>query len=79
MTDTFTSSIETPIGKLTIVADDEFVFEVSFNEQLENAFADQSEGFETEIERPNELIIIAAKQLEAYFTGTCTSFTFPMK
>ena len=79
MHNTFTSSIETPIGKLTIVADDGFVFEISFNDRLENELTDDSEDFESEPDCPNRPTTIAAEQLIAYFAGTRTSFTFPIK
>ncbi|MGY3055328.1 methylated-DNA-[protein]-cysteine S-methyltransferase [Pedobacter sp. UYEF25] len=79
MSDTFTSFIETPIGRLTIVANDEFVCEVCFKDHLENKIPDRSENLDSKPVCPNKLTAIAAKELEAYFAGTHTSFSFPIK
>ncbi|WP_293312823.1 methylated-DNA--[protein]-cysteine S-methyltransferase [Pedobacter sp. UBA5917] len=63
----YASVIETPIGKITILADDEFVHAVTFEEK------------ETSDLPENKLTINVAKQLKDYFNGTLRDFDFPMK
>lgn len=63
----YASVIETPIGNLTILADDEFVHAVTFEEK---DISDLSE---------NELTINVANQLKDYFSGKLRDFDFPMK
>lgn len=63
----YASVIETPIGKITILADDEFVHAVTFEEK------------ETSHLPENKLTINVAKQLKDYFNGTLRDFDFPMK
>ena len=61
------SVIETPIGRLSILADEDFVHAVTFEEK---DIADLIE---------NELTIKVANQLKAYFNGKLRDFDFPMK
>ncbi|WP_316827653.1 methylated-DNA--[protein]-cysteine S-methyltransferase [Pedobacter miscanthi] len=63
----YASVIETPIGRLTILADDDFVHAVTFEEK---EVADLSE---------NKLTINVANQLKDYFSGSLRDFGFPMK
>lgn len=63
----FASAIESPIGKLTIIADDDFIAEITFAERdIEDLTA-------------NELTIKVAGQLEDYFDGKLQHFDFPFK
>lgn len=79
MQDTFRSFLETPLGKLKILADDDFILEVSFDERLDSKSAEQIEQLENYAQNPNELIKIAAEQLHEYFAGKRNHFTFPTK
>ncbi|GGI23996.1 methylated-DNA--[protein]-cysteine S-methyltransferase [Pedobacter mendelii] len=63
----YASVIESPVGKITIIADDDFVYAVTFSDK-------DIEGL-TE----NELTLEVSKQLEAYFKGNLKNFDFPMK
>jgi len=63
----YASVIETPIGRLSILADEEFVHAVTFEEQ---DITDLTE---------NELTIKVANQLKEYFNGKLRGFDFPMK
>lgn len=63
----YASVIETPIGRLSILANDDFVQAVTFEEK---DIADLIE---------NELTIKVAKQLKEYFNGKLRDFDFPMK
>lgn len=63
----YASVIETPIGNITILADDKFVHAVTFEEK---DISDLSE---------NELTINVANQLKDYFSGNLRDFDFPMK
>nr|WP_315425188.1 methylated-DNA--[protein]-cysteine S-methyltransferase [uncultured Pedobacter sp.] len=63
----YASVIETPIGRLSILADEDFVHAVTFEEK---DIADLIE---------NELTIKVANQLKAYFNGKLRDFDFPMK
>ncbi|MET4081669.1 methylated-DNA-[protein]-cysteine S-methyltransferase [Pedobacter sp. UYP30] len=79
MQHTFTSFIETPIGKVTILADDDFVSEVSFDERLKNDAKKGLKNLESEVQHPNKLTAIAAAQLQEYFAGIRSQFTFPIR
>jgi len=63
----YASVIESPIGKLTILADDDFVYAITF---AEKDIADLAE---------NELSRKVANQLIAYFNGDLKNFDFPIK
>lgn len=63
----YASVIETPIGKLIILADEDFVHAVTFEEK---DIDDLTE---------NELTIKVANQLKEYFNGNLQDFDFPMK
>ena len=63
----YASVIESPIGKLTILADDEFVHAVVFTE---TDIRDLTE---------NELTSKVALQFEDYFKGKLKDFDFPIK
>lgn len=60
----FTSALETPIGKISIEADDRAVFFIGFTEIQE--------------ENPNAITSHAKKQLQQYFAGNYTGFDFPI-
>lgn len=62
----YSSKIESPIGQITIIADDNAVNEITFSEKL---VADLTE---------NNISQLAAKQLKQYFEGTLKEFSFPM-
>ncbi|WP_316844403.1 methylated-DNA--[protein]-cysteine S-methyltransferase [Pedobacter psychrodurus] len=63
----YASAIESPVGKITILAEDEFVYAVTF---AEKDIADMPE---------NQLTIDVARQLQDYFEGRLKVFDFPMK
>lgn len=63
----YASVIETPIGRLSILADEDFVHAVTFEEK---DIADLTE---------NELTIKVANQLKEYFNGNLRDFDFPIK
>lgn len=63
----YASVIETPIGRLSILADEDFVHAITFEEK---DIADLIE---------NELTIKVANQLKEYFNGKLRDFDFPMK
>ena len=63
----YASVIESPIGKLIILADDEFVYAVTFTE---TDIRDLTE---------NELTLKVALQFEDYFKGKLKDFDFPIK
>jgi methylated-DNA-[protein]-cysteine S-methyltransferase len=63
----YASVIETPIGRLSILADEDFVHAVTFEEK---DIADLKE---------NELTVKVASQLKEYFNGNLRDFDFPMK
>ena len=63
----YASVIETPIGRLSILADENFVHAVTFEEK---DIADLTE---------NELTVKVASQIREYFNGKLRDFNFPMK
>jgi len=63
----YASVIASPVGKLTIIADDDFVSEVTFTEKDINGLAE------------NELTQKVADQLKGYFDGSLQIFNFPIK
>jgi len=63
----YASTIESPIGKLTILADDDFVYSITFTKK----------DIDHLIE--NNLTKRVAKQLSAYFNGELKDFDFPIK
>lgn len=62
----YCSVLESPIGRLTILADDEAVNVISFAER------------DTSMMVPNALTILALHELHHYFEGKLTEFSFPM-
>lgn len=63
----YASIIESPIGKITILADEDFVYAITFAEQNIDKLQE------------NELTIKVAQQLEDYFKGDLKDFDFPYK
>ncbi|KQS36404.1 cysteine methyltransferase [Pedobacter sp. Leaf194] len=63
----YASFINSPIGKITILADDDFVHAVTFGEQTIEGLVE------------NNLTKRVAKQLADYFDGNLTTFDFPIK
>jgi methylated-DNA-[protein]-cysteine S-methyltransferase len=63
----YASRIESPIGRITILADDEFVSEITFAEKATDELSE------------NDLTQKVAKQLNAYFKGELTVFEFPIR
>ncbi len=61
------SVIESPIGKITIIADDDYITEVTFSEKVIDEMPE------------SELTKRVASQLEAYFKGELRDFDFPIK
>ncbi|MTI22627.1 methylated-DNA--[protein]-cysteine S-methyltransferase [Fulvivirga sp. RKSG066] len=60
-----TASYESPIGSLTISADDQFLLSVSFHAP--------------KVDQPNEITRYASRELDAYFSGKLKTFTTPLK
>ena len=60
----YTCSLDTPIGKLIIEADDSHVFYIGFKDILE--------------ESPNSVCLKAKEELEEYFAGKRKIFEFPI-
>lgn len=67
MENQYASVVESPIGTITILADDEFVHAVTFAEK------DTDGIFESELTKS------VAQQLKDYFEGISKEFNFPMK
>ncbi|KAA8484403.1 methylated-DNA--[protein]-cysteine S-methyltransferase [Arcticibacter tournemirensis] len=63
----FSSSIQSPIGVISIKADEEYVYCISCKEQEPEEFPSSS-----------ALTDLAAKQLNEYFEGRRSSFDFPI-
>ncbi|MCZ4244460.1 methylated-DNA--[protein]-cysteine S-methyltransferase [Pedobacter punctiformis] len=63
----YASVIESPVGKLTILADEAYVCEVTFAEKDVNSLEE------------NTLTIKVAGQLKDYFEGKLQNFDFPIK
>ncbi|MBB6239419.1 methylated-DNA-[protein]-cysteine S-methyltransferase [Pedobacter sp. AK013] len=63
----YASVIKSPVGKITILADEEFVQVVTFAEKDITGLSE------------NELTKRVAKQLNNYFRGDLKDFDFPMK
>ncbi|RZK71711.1 MAG: methylated-DNA--[protein]-cysteine S-methyltransferase, partial [Pedobacter sp.] len=63
----YSSTLQTPVGLITIFADDEQVTEITFSEKDTAAL----EG--------NYLTQQAAQQLDEYFKGNLQTFSFPFK
>ncbi|MCZ4223597.1 methylated-DNA--[protein]-cysteine S-methyltransferase [Pedobacter rhodius] len=63
----YASIIESPVGKITILADDDFVYAVTFAEQDIDGLTE------------NELTKNVSKQLQDYFNGNLKNFNFPIK
>ncbi|KQM64545.1 cysteine methyltransferase [Pedobacter sp. Leaf216] len=63
----YASVIESPVGKITIFADDEFVYAVTFAEKDTTGMAE------------NQLTKNVAMQINDYFNGKRQVFNFPMK
>ncbi|WP_231427628.1 MULTISPECIES: methylated-DNA--[protein]-cysteine S-methyltransferase [Pedobacter] len=63
----YASVIESPIGKITVLADDDFVYTITFAEIDITGLTD------------NDLTKSVAKQLDNYFKGDLKAFDFPIK
>ncbi|MCX2575475.1 methylated-DNA--[protein]-cysteine S-methyltransferase [Pedobacter sandarakinus] len=63
----YASFISSPIGKITILAEDDFVYAITFAEKDVDGLME------------NELTRNVAIQLEAYFKGNLSAFNFPMQ
>lgn len=63
----YASIIESPIGRITILAEDDFVYAVTFSEENIDGLSE------------NELTKTVVKQLENYFMGNLKEFNFPIK
>ncbi|MGY4384581.1 methylated-DNA-[protein]-cysteine S-methyltransferase [Pedobacter sp. UYP24] len=67
MTASFCTIIDTPIGPISIFADEYFITEITFKEVDKKGLPE------------NSLTKLAAQELGAYFIGLLKSFSFPMK
>nr|WP_199157990.1 methylated-DNA--[protein]-cysteine S-methyltransferase [Pedobacter sp. ASV2] len=67
MENRYASVIDSPVGKLTILADDEAVYEITFTEKDIESLSE------------NTLTLEVAQQLKAYFDGNLQTFDFPIK
>jgi len=63
----YASVIESPIGKITILADDDFVHAITFSDKDTDGLGEC------------ELTVKVARQLDDYFKGNLKDFDFPMK
>ncbi|MDN3588401.1 methylated-DNA--[protein]-cysteine S-methyltransferase [Pedobacter aquatilis] len=63
----YASTIESPIGKITILADEDFIVEVTFSNKVSDELTE------------SELTKRVASQLEDYFKGELKVFDFPIK
>ncbi|RZK18747.1 MAG: methylated-DNA--[protein]-cysteine S-methyltransferase [Pedobacter sp.] len=63
----YASTIESPIGIITILVEDDFVYAVTFSEKDIDGLSE------------NELTQNVANQLTAYFKGDLKDFDFPIK
>jgi methylated-DNA-[protein]-cysteine S-methyltransferase len=63
----YCSILQSPLGPISIVADEQFVQKISFKENL---ITEQNE---------NEITQLAVSQLTAYFEGGLKTFTLPIK
>ncbi|MES2419457.1 MAG: methylated-DNA--[protein]-cysteine S-methyltransferase [Bacteroidota bacterium] len=62
----YCSIVKSPIGDITIIADESAVNKITFSEKDTGELAE------------NSISKLAAKQLQAYFDGTLKDFTFPI-
>ncbi|TCD08533.1 methylated-DNA--[protein]-cysteine S-methyltransferase [Pedobacter frigidisoli] len=67
MKNQYASTLESPIGKITVLADDDSVYAVTFSEKDIDGLTE------------NDLTKNVVKQLEDYFKGDLKDFNFPMK
>lgn len=63
----YASVITSPIGNITILAEDDFVYSITFAEKVTDGLLE------------NDLTRNASGQLEAYFNGKLKVFDFPFK
>jgi len=63
----YCSILQSPLGPISIIADEQFVQKISFKEHL---IAEQNE---------NEITQLAVSQLTAYFEGSLKTFTLPIQ
>ncbi|MDQ1139673.1 methylated-DNA--[protein]-cysteine S-methyltransferase [Pedobacter agri] len=63
----YASNIESPIGKITILADYDCVYAITFSDEDTNGLSE------------SELTKNVSQQLTAYFRGDLKHFSFPMK
>lgn len=68
MTHQYCTILDSPLGKVSIFADDEFVNSITFKDK-----ADKASGL-----LENEISRMAAAQLSAYFEGTLQVFSLPL-
>jgi methylated-DNA-[protein]-cysteine S-methyltransferase len=61
----YTTTIDSPVGRLTISADKEAIIAIAWAEQAES--------------EPTALLVEATRQLEAYFDRRLTSFDLPLR
>lgn len=66
MNQEYCSTLETPIGSISILADDDVISEITFSAK------------DTAGKQENEHTIMALRQLEQYFAGELTAFDLPI-
>jgi len=65
--------LETPLGKMLAVADDNFLYQLSFHQTTDAVLAKQAKYLSNEITR------LLKKELDLYFNGLLQCFSVPIK
>ena len=65
--------IETPIGKMLAVADDNFLYQLSFYQETNKILAKQTQYLS------NSITMLLKKELDLYFCGSLQCFSVPIK
>jgi O6-methylguanine-DNA--protein-cysteine methyltransferase len=65
--------IETPLGKMLAVADDNFLYQLSFYQETNKTLPKQTQYLS------NSIIILLKKELDLYFCGSLQCFSVPIK
>jgi len=63
----YASILSSPVGELTIMADDDYIYAITFAEKNIDGLTE------------NELTKLASKQLNDYFKGSLKAFDFPIR
>ena len=65
--------IETQLGKMLAVADDDFLYELSFYQETNKTLPQQTQYLS------NSIIMLLKKELDLYFKGLLQCFSVPIK